>query len=69
MLPFSIITDNTDTLDVSVCMSERTRQIVLAALAGIQERLDWDEMTDADWDTTDASISDAFNELLSTDAC
>jgi hypothetical protein len=50
-------------------MSERTRQIVLAALAGIQERLDWDEMTDADWDTTDASISDAFNELLSTDAC
>ena len=69
MLPYSIIDDNDNTPEFACCISERTRQIILAALSNIEDRVAWDEMSDNDWDITDASIGDAVNEILATDAC
>lgn len=64
MLDWLDFSGDSATETVALLISERSQSLVLAALYSIQERAAWKETDDATWDTIDAALAEAYEEVI-----
>lgn len=55
---------NSGTEDVSLLLSQRSQQLVLAAMQSLDDRSSWLTVSDTVWDEVEAAISEAYEEVL-----
>lgn len=55
---------NDSTRALPLFISTMTQQLVLAALEEMDNRFNWQEMSDADWDDTHAALGAAYQEII-----
>lgn len=59
---------NSGTEDVPLLLSERSQQLILAAMEVLQGRSSWLPVDDATWDDIDAAIGEAYEEITEEQA-
>lgn len=52
-----------------VCLSDRNVQVILSAMDYVNDRSQWEDMTDSEWDLLQSYMSDAINNVMSLDSC
>lgn len=62
--PFDDVMLASGSLDRPVLLSERSQLIAIKALQVAENRMNWDEITDTDWDTLEDYVADALTEIL-----
>lgn len=55
---------NSDTENVSLLLSQRSQQLILAAMQSLDSRSSWLTVTDTVWDEIESAISEAYEEIL-----
>jgi len=53
-----------DTEEVSLFVSRRSQQLLLSALNSISNRSEWESVDDATYDDIDASVAEAYEEVM-----